>query len=162
VDVVVHGLGNGDDLDPFVVEAQGVGEGVVASDGDDHVDALGLQDAQHVGGEVERRLPGGGAGQERGHPVGSHLGGVGSRGVEHGAAAAVDGAHRRRVQGQGVGGDALRVVGIGVEQPRPAAADAHHTVPGDCCPEYHRFDTGVESRDVAAPGEYPDLHSGLL
>jgi hypothetical protein len=38
-DIVVHGLGDGDDLDAFLVEAGGVGEGIVATDGDDVVGA---------------------------------------------------------------------------------------------------------------------------
>src|SRR5208283_4309176 len=36
-DVVVHGLGDGDDFDAFLVQAGGVGEGVIAADGDNVV-----------------------------------------------------------------------------------------------------------------------------
>ena len=38
-DIVVHRLGDGDDLDAFLVEAGGVGEGIVAADSDNVVHA---------------------------------------------------------------------------------------------------------------------------
>jgi hypothetical protein len=41
--VVIHRLGDGDDLDAFLVEACGVAEGVVAADGDNVVGAEGFE-----------------------------------------------------------------------------------------------------------------------
>ena len=53
VNVVVHRLGDGDDRDTLVVKAEAVGQGVVASDRDERIEAELLDHPDRVGGEVE-------------------------------------------------------------------------------------------------------------
>jgi len=51
-DVIVHGLGNANDLEAFLVEANAVAEGVVAADGDKRVDAEPGEILEDFGSEV--------------------------------------------------------------------------------------------------------------
>ena len=52
VDVVVHGLRNGDDVHTLVVQPFPVTEGVVASNRDQHVDPDVLEILEHILGDV--------------------------------------------------------------------------------------------------------------
>ena len=51
--VVVHRLGDGDDLHALAVELGGVAQGVVAADGDQVIEPEGLDVLQDGGGDVE-------------------------------------------------------------------------------------------------------------
>ena len=60
------------------MHAKRVGECVVATDGNEHVDPLGLENTQRMVGEVERPVAVGPVGQEVGNLLGTDVGGVGS------------------------------------------------------------------------------------
>ena len=51
-DVVVHGLGNGDDLETFFVKADAVAKRVITANGDERVNAEPCQIFEDFGGEV--------------------------------------------------------------------------------------------------------------
>src|SRR5690606_16869214 len=161
VDVVVHRLRDGDGGHPLLVHPQTVGEGVVATDRDEHVDPRVLDHLEGMGGEVVRTVPAGRAGEEDGDLGGLDARGVAAREVQEGPAGAVDGAHRVGVELDQVGGHRLRVVQVRGEQAAPAPADAGDLVPllGD--PVDHGLDARVQSGDVTAAGEYADPHGPL-
>jgi hypothetical protein len=160
--VVVHRLGHGQDLDALAGQPLGERQGVVATDGDQPVQAQALHHLQAVAGEVERPL---GlelalAGQERRHVLGLDLARVGPAGVQEGAAGAVDGA-------DGVLGQRLHAVVLGlvavevvVEQPRPAAAQPDDLIAAVGGGVHQRLDAGVEPGDVAATGQYTNPGHG--
>src|SRR5262245_28972376 len=56
VDVVIHGLGNGDYFDAFAVQALGIAERVVAADGHKYLDAEIFQVLQNVWCEISSLL----------------------------------------------------------------------------------------------------------
>src|SRR5260370_36992747 len=49
---VVHGLGNANDFEPFLVKANAIAQRVVAADGDERVDAEPSEIFEHLRGEV--------------------------------------------------------------------------------------------------------------
>src|SRR5699024_8596887 len=158
VDVVVHRLGDGDRRHPLLVHPQPVGQGVVATDRDEHVDAGRLDDPQDVRGEVVRTVTLDRPGQEVGNVAGPHLPGVRARAVQEGATGPVDGAHTHRVEVDQVLCHGRRVVEVGAQQTAPPPPDAGDLVPLLVDPVDHGLDAGVESRDVTAAGEDADAH----
>ncbi len=136
VNVIVHRLGDCHHRETLAVQPLAVTERVVATDGDQPVDLQVLQVFQHVGREVAGRIVGRlGLGvlwvlQEVGHGVGLHLAGIGTAGVKHRAAGAINGAYGGVVQRHDVLFDGRRVVAIDQEQTAPTAADADDFVAG--------------------------------
>src|SRR5262249_3800915 len=159
-DVVVHRLGDADDRHPLLVEAAGEGEGAVAADRDEGLQAEELEGAEGRGREVHHAALVGrarsGAQVVRDGPR-WHDRRVDPRGVEDGAAAAVDGPRR----GAGERQDPGRVVGVvegeDVEEGRPAAAEAHDLVAGVLHPAGEGLDRRAQPGDDAAAGE--DAHA---
>ena len=162
--VVVHRLGNGNDLDPFLVEPVAVAERIVPADRNqvvqpqefdvledvwrDVVDVIGVAVGQmrrnHGLGQVARA----GAGRMQERASGP------SRTVHH-------------LLGQDL--VALRVVGIrlrnDVHQTGPTAADPDHAVPFAHGADGHGADGGIEAGDVAAArkdadGAFVGSHGG--
>ena len=115
-----------------------------------------LEGPQHMRGDVVGPVSVELACQVIGHLRRSDLGGVGPGAVEEGAAGAVDGSHRSRVQRYEVCRARGRIIGVGLGQPAPAPAHPDHlvTLPGDTV--HHGLDAGVETGDVAAAGQDPD------
>ncbi len=159
-DVVVHRLGDGDDLDPGIGEDLRVREGVVAADGDQGVDPEAVQVLEHDGREVvdararlERREPI--VRHDRRELAGPHLRGVRAARVEGRAAGPVDGpgvhaVERADVVGVRVG--ARPHVGQGL----PAAAEPDHLEAELGGAIDDALDDRVEAGNVAAPGEDAD------
>ena len=74
VNVVVHGLGYGNDRNTLLMKPQSVRQRVVATDGDEHVDLLTLQDRKNVPCEVVSAWTGEIAFDEVGYLLLLHLG----------------------------------------------------------------------------------------
>ena len=164
--IVVHGLGNGDLGIPGLVQPRGVAEGVVAADGDEGVDLQGLEVGHHRVGDVHRVLQTVLA-QVLGHVLFPHLGRVGARGVQEGAAGAVDGAHVivfQDLHPVGVAGHPQ--FGLVVGQSAPAAPETVHLQAGPLGPVHHLLHGRVQAGHVAPAGqdrnslEFP-LHRSL-
>ncbi len=156
-DVVVHGLGDGDLRKAGLVEPRGVAERVVAADGDQGVDLQVLEVGDDAVGDVDRERPFlVGLPQVLGQIGLADLGGVGARGVQEGAAAAVDGPHRVPVQ---LPHPLAVVVGIAdavVHESGPAAAEAHHLDPLLLGPVHHLLHGRVQAGNVTAAGQDGD------
>ena len=103
-DVVVHRLGNGDDVHAFAMQPLGIAQRVVAADRHQRPDAQFIQHLQHVRREIEwavvvwMRL----ALQERRHLGRADFAGIGAAGVQERAARAIDRADALLVQRQNV------------------------------------------------------------
>ena len=110
-DVVVHGLGDGHDVHPLLIEADRIAEGIVAADGDQIVDAQPLEVLQDLRRDVIG-LHIVGRGQMRGDVRLLHLGGIGARAVQEGSAASIDGPHDIRAEGEDAAADRVPIVRI--------------------------------------------------
>ena len=126
-DVVVHGLRDGDHLDPFFVQPLAVAERVVAADRDEEVEAEEIEVLQDLRRDVVDRFPVSIVEVERDVGV-RQVAGPGPRGMQEraaGPAGAVD-----NLLGQLL--YAVAVVGLRVrdqvDQPGPAAPDADDPV----------------------------------
>ena len=128
LNVIVHGLRHGDHGEAGFRESGSEAERVVTANRDQAIDAQALQIADHDGGEVvnfavERKLF-----QILGRNIfrklgGGHFARIGARGVQDGAAGAVDGA---RVFARELANIKIVVGAIGIEmrEPFPSAANA--------------------------------------
>ena len=131
VEVVVHGLGDADDLQAGVGQALGRGQGSFAADGDDRVDAepvhVGLDD---LGAAAVFERVGAGRAQDRAALLGDA--------ADHGA------------------GD---VDDVALHHAAPAVEESHElvAVDGDAL-EDGAADDGVQSGAVAAAGEDSNFH----
>ena len=74
--------------------------------------------------------------------------------MQEGPARAIDGARVFAIQGQDVMFPAGRVIQVDVSQSFPAPTDPDHFASEFCPTVDHRFDHGVQSRDIAASREY--------
>ena len=126
VHVVVHRFGDAHDGKAFAVQTVAVAEGVVAADGDEHVDLQVLKVLQDVGRKIAGAcvfrfrlgvLP---VAEEIGHRLCLHLAWIGPARVKKGAAGAIDGAHRMLVKGPHIPGEAFRVVAVELQKSSPA------------------------------------------
>ena len=123
-DVVVHRLGDGDDADAGVMQDVGEAQGVVATDGDQRVEAEGLDHAHGVLGAIDLAavLLHAVAGAHEGrHAIGLDVARVGARRVQDRAAGAVDLAYGLGGQGDSPGADRSGIGRVDVEEARPAA-----------------------------------------
>ncbi len=50
--IVIHRLGDGDDLDALLVQAHAVAQRIIAADGDQVIDAQEIQVLEHLGGQI--------------------------------------------------------------------------------------------------------------
>src|SRR3989338_9435733 len=104
MDVVVHGLGNGDDGNSFLVHPNGVALGVVAADGDQAIEIEMIDHLQYMWREVYlvilRQLVVLGSFQEFRDISLSYSSGIRSRRVQERPAGSVDGSCVHLVQGQ--------------------------------------------------------------
>jgi hypothetical protein len=144
------------------VQTCAVGERIVAADWDERLNAEVFQHLQNVWcavGELLFACIREHALEELGHSRLFDFGGVGARGVQVGAAVAVDRAHT----GFGERLDrlvyAVVIVGVVVEQPAPAVADADHLHPGIDRAVHDRLDTRVQAGHVAAARQDSNSHS---
>jgi hypothetical protein len=163
VDVVVHGLGAGHDVHAFPVQARGVGQGVVAADGHQRPDPQLVQRGHHVIGAVD---PVAGPGievrlQGLGQIPGQDLAGIGARGMKDRAAGPVDAVNRVAVQHDGMVPKGLLVLGIDMQRPGPAAAEAERVPAEFLGPGDDGFDAGVEAGNVAPAGQDAYAHVSI-
>ncbi len=161
IDVVVHGLGDRVERHTLIVQVRGEGQGAVAADRHQCVEFEMLDHVEDMAGAIDRVVTQRGgiaAFQELRQFGGAHRGRVGARRMQHGAAGPVDGAHGLRRQRPQPTRGALRIAGIEVEQTGPARADSEHRPTAAMGGPGHRLDTGVQAGDVAAAGQYADLH----
>src|SRR5882762_4683957 len=127
LNVVVHGFGNGDDGHAGGGERGGEAERVVAADGDKAADAEAFEILEDDGSEVvmlavESKFFDA-VGRDGLRELGfNHLARVGARGVEYGAARAIDGAGIFAIERANVRVGGIR--GIHVGETFPAFADA--------------------------------------
>jgi len=154
-DVVVHGLGDGDDFETFLVQPHAVAEGVIAADGNHVVDAEPFEIFQHFRSEIvslsmilalEVFGDVGFAGAAR----------IGARGMEKsaaGASGAID----------DILGEYLEILGVVVglvahhlDQAAPAMAKTDDLVAFAERAKGDAADGGIEAGDVAASGENAD------
>ena len=163
-DVVVHRLRHGDDFDALAVEFGGIAESVVAADGDQVVEAEGLDVLEHAG-VMSKTVDGdallGGLACGNSALRGSAGASSSSTGLVRElcrirAAGAVDRAGILAIQRQDVARAARRVLQVDVRQAFPAAADADHLAADLAAAIDHRFDDGIQTRDVAAARENAD------
>jgi hypothetical protein len=159
-DVVVHRLGDADDGEALAVDAGSISQRVLPSDGNQQVDLQVLQHLQHVVGEVQRlavvRFSLGM--QEVRRPRGAHAAGVGARGVQEGAAGAVDSPHDEFVERQRTLLVRGRVVGIVEEKAVPAPTDANGLVSLVDGAVDECFDAGIQAGDVTPSRQNADSH----
>ena len=158
VNVVVHRLRDGDDRDTLVVQPQPVRKRVVTPDRDQCVDTEALDHAKRVVREIVRSVANRLAGEELRHAALLDPTGVRARRVQNRSARAVDRAHRRWGQWHHVRRDRLVVIGVRLEQTRPAAADAEHLVAAIGNPGDDRLDARVEPGNVTTSGTDTDPH----
>ena len=157
LDVVVHGLGDGDDGKSLAPEPGGVAERVVATDGHEAVDLEPLEVLEDDGRQVVApifRLQALQALRVEvlGKRAGAHVRRARARGVEHGAAGPVDRPCHDPVEGSQEAA-AILECGIHVGQALPAAADAE-AHPADLAgPIHDALDDRIEPGDVPAAGE---------
>ena len=159
--VVVHGLGHGDHMHALAVEFGRVAQRVVAADGHQVIQGESLDVLEDRRGDVEHR---------RGHALLGgfllgkflpfqnrrdflHLGRIGARAMQVGAARAIDGSGILPVEGKNVAGPAGGVLEVDVRQPFPAPANADDLAPDLASAVDHRLDHGIQSWDVAASRE---------
>ncbi len=140
------------------MHAQGVGERVVATDRNEHVDLLALQHPERMGREIERAVTVGLILEKLRHFLGPHVGRVGPRGVQEGATGPVDRANPGYVERLEVLVPCLRVIRVGVKQSPPAVLDADHGVTFVHDPVDNRLDAGVETGNVSPACENADSH----
>src|SRR5882762_2221749 len=163
LDVVVHGFGNGDDGHAGGGERGGEAERVVAADGDKAADAQAFEILEDDGSEVvmlavERKFFDAVGGDELRELGFDHLARVGTRGVEYGAARAIDGAGIFAIEWANV-----RVGGIGgihMGKTLPAFADADDGAAELAGAIDDGLDDGIQAGNVAAAGEDSDFIFG--
>ncbi len=162
VHVVVHGLGDGDDRDPFVVHSQPVGQGVVAADRDEDVDVLALQYLQHMIGDVMTAL----------RPDTSPLRNSGRE-----SALILAGLVRevwRKVppvrstvrtvlgsRGKRLPATVESSAGFTRDEPAPSPADSHDLMALVGHAVHDRLDAGVETGDITSSSQNADPHMNL-
>ena len=154
-DVVVHGFGNADNLEAFLIKTHGVTEGVIATDGDEVFDAQPVEIFQNFGREV-LSVRGGCAFEVFRETGFADAAGVGARRMEKraaGTAGAVDDFFGEELV-------AVRIVVIlvanHVHESGPAAANADDLVTFAKSAEGNGTDGRVETGNVAASRENAD------
>src|SRR5712692_5691057 len=158
--IVVHRFGNGDDGHARSGESGGEAEGIVAADGDEAGDAEAVEIFEDHGSEVvifavEGKFFDALRGDTLGKLGFGHFARVGTRGVQDGAAGAVDGAGIFTIERADVG--IGFVGGVHVRKTLPALANSDDGSPQFASTINHRFDHGVQARDVASSGEDRDF-----
>ena len=157
--VVVHRLGNRNHLHAFLVEPHAVAQRVIATDGDQEIDAEPCQGGQHLRRQIVALLAvfflemGGNGGL-------FHLAGIGARGVQEGAAAA------RRAIDDLFAQDRIscpcchNFLAHDIDQAGPSAADADHLVALAQGADGHGANGGIQSRNIATAGQ--DAYDALF
>jgi len=143
------------------MEPDPVGEGVVAADRDEVVDAEVADVGEHLGGQVVhlcRVL----VAQVGGDVRLRHVGGPGAGGVEEGAAGTADPVDRLLAQLEDEAGIVLGVIAVDLDEAGPAAPDAEHPVPLAQGADGDGADCRVEAGDVAPAGEDGDRAALVL
>ena len=152
-------------LKPWRSSSRGIAQGVVAADGDQVVEAEGLDVLQHLRlvtsktVEVTPFLVISFVGNSCPSSTGGSffiLEGLVRELCRIGAAGAVDGAGVLAIQRQDVAGAAGRILQVDVGQAFPAAADADDFAADFAATVDHRLDHGIQTRDVAAARENTD------
>ena len=131
MNVVIHRLRNGNDLDAEFTELGRVAERVVTADGNEMLDAQRREVRQHLLGDVPGvagdtfTTPGEWKVLAGDEVIGElrHFGRVGAARVQHGPAAPVDGARVLTVERYHVAAPAVRILEVQVRQRLPAAAE---------------------------------------
>jgi hypothetical protein len=153
--VVVHSLGDADHFEAFLVEADGVAERVVPSDGDEVVNAEPGEIFQDLGSEV---ILGSVVSvlKMRGDAGLADAGGIGARRMQKsasGASGTIDDFLRER---QEIVAIIVALVANHFDQPGPSVANADDGVTFAQRTESDGADGGVQSGNISAPGEDAD------
>src|SRR5262249_49280794 len=163
VNVIIHRLRDGNDLDAKFVELGRVTERVVTADGDEVLDAQRREVRQHLLGDVpgvggdtftthgERKVL---AGEVIGYP--RHFGRVGAARMQHGPTATVDGARVLAVEHHHVAASAVWILEVEVRQCFPAATETDDLDVVLAAAVGNRFDDRVKAWDIAATSEDTD------
>jgi len=157
MDVVVHGLGDRDHRHALLVEAQSIGQRVVAADGDEDIDSQSLQHLQGVASEIVGTFTFGCL-EEVGDRLGSDLAGMGPGTVEDRSAGAVDRPHPGPVHRLGDRCERRRVLRVGVKQTGPSPPETDDLVALRSGPVDNSLDCWVESGDVSTAGKDANSH----
>jgi hypothetical protein len=155
LNVVVHCLGNGDNGHACSGKGGREAKGVVAADGDEAGDAEAVEIFEDDGSEVvvlavERKFFDAISGDDFGELGFDHFARVGARGMEDGAAGAIDGSRVLAVERANVG--VGRIGGIHVGETFPAFADADDGAAELAGAIDDGFDDGIKAGHVAAAG----------
>jgi hypothetical protein len=153
--VVVHGLGDADDLDALGVKMNGVAERVVAADGDKAVDAQKFNVLQNFFGEVVDFVFIFIAQMGRHVDIGDGAG-AGARSVEEGPAGPSGPVDDLFGQDQEMLSVGSLFVSDDIDEAGPAASDADHPIPFMDGPQGDGADGRVQPRHVAASGQDAD------
>ena len=153
-DIVVHGLGDGDHLHAFAMEALGVAERVVAANGDQIVQAQGFDFLEHglggidlpFGADLEATL------QMLGQFLGLHLTRVCATAVQEGAALAAHRSHGGQIKVVQPFVAGFGNVGLDIEQAGPSAAQAQHFHAFALSAFDHHANGGIQAGNVAPAG----------
>src|SRR6266478_5913221 len=153
--VVVHRLGNPDDFDAFLKQADGVAEGVVAADGNEVIDAEPSKVLEDIGSEVV--LVGGIGVFKVSRNAGlADAAGIGARRVQKGAAGATGAVDDFFGEHQEVVGVVVVLIADHFDEAGPAVTNADDFVAFAKSAKGDGADGRVEAGDVAAAGEDAD------
>src|SRR6266851_1837399 len=154
-DIIVHGLGNADDFEPFFVETNTVAERVVAANGDESVDAEPVEILEDFGSEVVF-LSGEFVFQMRGDAGLGDAAGIGARRMEKSAAGAAGTINGLIVEEEEIVGIVVILLADNIHESGPAVANADDLMAFAQCAKRDATDGGIETGNVAASGEDAD------
>src|SRR5438876_1706704 len=157
-DVVVHGLGNADDLEALFVETNAVAEGIVTTDGNESVDSEPgeiLEDfrSQVVFFSGEFIL-------EMRRDIGfGNAAGIGARGMEKSAASAAGAIDNFFVEKKEVVGVVVVLFSDHIDEARPPVTNADNLIAFPNGAKSNAADRWIETGNVTASGEDADNSS---
>src|SRR5215469_8097588 len=161
-DIVVHRLRHREYFHPLAIELRGIAQRVIAANRDQVVESERFDILQyrrsHIVDHAGYALLGRFIGFEllalQGGRQLFHLRGIRTRAVQKSSAGAIDRTRVLAIEWKDVPRLASRIVPIEVGETLPPSPDSHDLASDFGSAVNHRFDDGVQSRDVTASGEY--------
>src|SRR5690242_2516022 len=153
--IVVHGLGDGDDLEAFFMQADAIAEGVIAADGNESVDAEPGEILENFGREIVF-LQVEGVLQVGGNAGLADAAGIRSGGVEESAAGtggAIDNFLREH---QKIIGIVVVLFADHVDEAGPTVTEADNLIAFMKRADSYSADRGIQAGNVAAAGQDAD------